>query len=104
MKRNAVGISCRPVTTADLLAAVLEPRRADDVGEELWPHLHGCGPARGGPSACYVTAARLLGKLRRRRLVEYEMRDFAPGDGRDHRWRITAAGRRELTTLEPGGR
>ncbi len=95
-KRNGLGVLYRPVSTADVLRAVLEPRHADDVGAKLWPHLHGRGPSRGGPSACYATAARMLGRLRQRRLVDYQIRDFAPGDGRDHRWTITAAGRRLL--------
>ncbi len=91
MRVNQFGLEYRPVSTQDVLRAVLVPRRAEAVGSELWPHLHGRGPTRGGPSACYATAARFLGRLRRRGLV---VQDF--NSGRDHRWRITDSGRRFL--------
>lgn len=93
MAWSLTGIRYRPVTHTDLLKAVLDARRAEDVGEELWPHLHGRGSTRGGPSSCYVTAARMLGKLRKQGLVRQWFL------GRDHRWQITDAGRDRLAKI-----
>lgn len=77
MKRGANGKTYQPVTMAQVLArlrAAVRPVHASDLGGELWPHLDGRGPSRGGPSSCAVAATYMLSKLRARGEVE-QLRD-----------------------------
>lgn len=98
MKIGINGQEYEPVSLLQVLRFVDAhgPVHAEDVGWALWPHLEGRAPSRGGPSACYVTAARVLGKARQRGWVA-QLARLGPG-GRKSRgeWILTSAGRRQL--------
>jgi hypothetical protein len=71
-KHNSYGREYSPVKAIDILRALDGgPKTAEQVGEELWPHLLGRGSSRGGPSACNYTAACQLGRLRAKGLTQW---------------------------------
>jgi hypothetical protein len=74
----------KPVTRLEILEHLYGNHFwADGIGRDLWPHLWGRGPARGGPSACAYTASCQLGRLRAAGLV---------AQGSDGAWFLTGKG------------
>ena len=67
---------------------ILLPASAEDVGDELWPHLIGRGAVTGGPTATNFAASCFLGRLRRAGYVQQIFNDYHTST-----WFLTAKGR-----------
>ncbi len=94
LKRNRLGIEYSPVTWDDILRLIDRrgPIWSAGIGVELWVHLHGMGPSRGGPSSCEVAANFQLGRLEKRKLVRKRG---------DNHWVLTSAGRKRISRNTP---
>lgn len=91
-------------TMMDVLKAIDESRDgallAGGVADKLWPGQRFSKPHHGGPDGGQRAAAGLLGRMRRRGLVDS---DWRPGDPRTY-WRLTQAGRNMLRSSDRADR
>ena len=95
IKHNHLGIEYPPVKAIDILLALKDgSKSAEEIGEELWPHLHGRASTRGGPSGCNYTASCQLGRLRKKGWVDQYTGNV--GDDFSYKWYLTAEGRDEI--------